>query len=136
MSPVKRSALMSRIRGRDTKPEKAIEMMLRAIGINFETHCRDLPGRPDFVLRDLRIAIFVDGDFWHGWRFPVWRLKLSEKWEKKIETNRVRDARNQRLLRRQGWKVIRIWEHQIEKDPEICAIRIQKSIAADLCKST
>jgi DNA mismatch endonuclease, patch repair protein len=136
MSPQKRSAVMSRIRGRDTKPEKAVEMMLREIGIDFESHCRDLPGRPDFVLRNRRIVIFVDGDFWHGWRFPAWRLKLSEKWEKKIESNRLRDAQNHRQLRGRGWRVIRIWEHQIEEDPEFCATRIRRSIGADLCNST
>jgi DNA mismatch endonuclease, patch repair protein len=133
MSPEKRSALMSRIRGRDTKPEKAVETMLRGIGVSFETHCRDLPGRPDFVLRQRRIAIFIDGDFWHGWRFPAWRLKLSEKWEKKIESNRLRDARINRKLRRQGWKVVRIWEHQIEKHPEVCVTRIKRYLATDLC---
>jgi DNA mismatch endonuclease, patch repair protein len=136
MSPQKRSALMSRIRGRDTKPEKAVEKMLRDIGVDFEIHCRDLPGRPDFVLRNCRIAIFVDGDFWHGWRFPAWRLKLSEKWERKIESNRLRDARNHRRLRRQGWKVIRIWEHQVEKYPKICATRIKSFLMLALYKST
>lgn len=136
MSPQKRSAVMSRIRGRDTKPEKAVEMMLREIGIDFESHCRDLPGRPDFALRNRSIVIFVDGDFWHGWRFPAWRLKLSEKWEKKIESNRLRDSRNRRILRRRGWTVIRIWEHQVENDPKSCAIRIRKAITVGLCKST
>jgi DNA mismatch endonuclease (patch repair protein) len=136
MSVEKRSVLMSRIRGRDTKPEKAIEAMLRNIGVDFEMHCRDLPGRPDFVLRNRRIAIFVDGDFWHGWRFPTWRLKLAEKWEKKIESNRLRDVRNHRLLRRQGWLVIRMWEHQIENDPTACANRIRIAVTAGLRKST
>jgi len=136
MSPEKRSSVMSRIRGRDTKPEKAIEMILRDLGLRFEAHCRDLPGRPDFVLRSSRIAIFIDGDFWHGWRFPVWRLKLSEKWEKKIESNRLRDARNHRKLRQQGWKVLRIWEHQIEQDPGACATRIRLTFAAGLREAT
>jgi len=136
MSPQKRSALMSRIRGTGTKPEKAVEMILREMGIEFETHCHDLPGRPDFVLRHRAIAIFIDGDFWHGWRFPVWRLKLSEKWEKKIELNRIRDVRNHRLLRRRGWKVVRIWEHQLEKDAAVCANRIKAAMTVDLRTST
>jgi DNA mismatch endonuclease, patch repair protein len=118
MSTATRSRVMSRIRGRDTKPEKAVELILQEFGLAFETQCRGLPGRPDFVLRAQRIAIFVDGDFWHGWRFPTWRLKLSEKWEEKIATNRRRDARNHARLRRIGWKVVRIWEHQIETDPD------------------
>ena len=130
MSQETRSRVMSRIRGKDTKPELAIAEMLRAIGLDFESHARDLPGRPDFVLREPRIAIFCDGDFWHGWRFPVWRLKLSEKWETKIEGNRRRDARNFRSLRAKGWVVVRLWEHQIERDLDACLVRIQAARVA------
>ena len=117
MSPATRSALMARIRGKGTRPELLVAELLKSVGIVFDEHARDLPGRPDFVLRDFRVAVFVDGDFWHGWRFPKWRLKLSEKWEVKIEGNRLRDARNFRALRRGGWRVVRIWEHQIERNP-------------------
>ena len=94
MSVEKRSALMSRIRGKGTKPELVIAGLLAEAGLSWEEHARDLPGRPDFVLRDCQVAIFVDGDFWHGWRFPAWRLKLSEKWENKIAGNIRRDRRN------------------------------------------
>ena len=125
MSPEKRSALMARIRGKGTKPELAVAELLRQERILCELHANDLPGRPDFVLRKSRVAIFVDGDFWHGWRFPVWRLKLSEKWEKKIEDNRLRDLKNFKALRRAGWRVVRIWEHQIERDPIGCLDRIR-----------
>jgi DNA mismatch endonuclease (patch repair protein) len=124
MSVATRSAVMSRIRGKGTKPERAVAELMASAGLKWEEHCKDLPGRPDFVLRDLRIAIFVDGDFWHGWRFPVWRLKLSEHWERKIEGNIRRDVRNFRALRRSGWKVIRIWEHQILKSPSLCLEKI------------
>jgi DNA mismatch endonuclease, patch repair protein len=124
MSPEKRSALMSRIRGKGTKPELAVAALLAETGLTWEEHAKDLRGRPDFVLRAQRIAIFVDGDFWHGWRFPAWRMKLSEKWERKIEANRTRDARNFRALRSAGWTVIRIWEHQIKKSPADCLARI------------
>lgn len=117
MSPEKRSALMSRIRGKNTGPERTVRAMVAALGLDAELHVRDLPGRPDLVLRALRVAIFVDGDFWHGWRFPAWRRKLSEKWELKIAANRRRDALNHARLRRAGWLVIRIWEHQIDDDP-------------------
>jgi DNA mismatch endonuclease (patch repair protein) len=132
MSPEKRSALMARIRGRGTKPELAVANLLRMAGMLFEEHARDLPGRPDFVIRESRIAIFVDGDFFHGWRFPVWRLKLSEHWESKIESNRRRDSRNHRKLRRMGWKVVRIWEHQIETDPTRCLARVKQILVTDL----
>jgi DNA mismatch endonuclease (patch repair protein) len=124
MSVATRSAVMSRIRGKGTKPERAVAELMAGAGLRWEEHCKDLPGRPDFVLRDLKIAIFVDGDFWHGWRFPAWRLKLSEHWEQKIEGNIRRDVRNFRALRRGGWKVIRIWEHQIRKSPSLCLEKI------------
>jgi len=125
MSPETRSRVMSRIRGKDTGPERMVASAMRELGWQWEEHCTDLPGRPDFVFRDERVAVFVDGDFWHGWRFPQWRHKLSEKWEAKIEANRRRDERNHRKLRRQGWRVIRIWEHQIESDPAACIDRIR-----------
>ncbi len=124
MSVEKRSALMSRIRGKGTKPELVVAGLLATTGLDWEEHARDLPGRPDFVLRDSRVAIFVDGDFWHGWRFPTWRLKLSEAWEVKIQANRDRDTRNFRALRRAGWKVIRLWEHQIKRSPADCLAKI------------
>ncbi len=95
-----------------------------ARGLTWESHVRELPGRPDFVFRADRVAVFVDGDFWHGWRFPQWREKLSDKWEDKIEATRRRDARNHRRLRRMGWKVVRIWEHQIGRSREACLMRV------------
>jgi DNA mismatch endonuclease (patch repair protein) len=125
MSPEKRSALMARIRGKDTGPERAVAEALVARGWEFETHARDLPGRPDILFRTAMVAVFVDGDFWHGWRFPIWRDKLSEAWEAKIEANRRRDARNFRKLRRSGWTVIRLWEHQVKRDLHDCIARVE-----------
>lgn len=124
MSPATRSTVMSRIKGRDTGPELLLASMLQLNGCVWEGHARDLPGRPDFVFREEKLVVFVDGDFWHGWRFPKWRDKLSEKWEAKIEANRRRDVRNHRRLRRQGWKVIRVWEHQLALDSHRCAQRV------------
>ena len=83
MSPETRSAVMSRIKGRDTGPERAMADVFSSRELTWESHVRELPGRPDFVFRDDRVAVFVDGDFWHGWRFPKWRDKLSDKWEAK-----------------------------------------------------
>jgi DNA mismatch endonuclease (patch repair protein) len=125
MSPETRSRVMSKIRGRDTKPELAVAELLRASGLEFESHARDLPGRPDFVLRQHKVAVFVNGDFWHGWQFQQWRLKLSEKWELKIAETRRRDARNHRSLRALGWIVVRLWEHQIERDAGACIARVR-----------
>jgi DNA mismatch endonuclease (patch repair protein) len=126
MSPAKRSVLMSRIKGKDTGPERALATALAAQGLTWEGHIRDIPGRPDFIFRDKRVVIFVDGDFWHGWRFPRWRDKLSVQWEIKIEQNRIRDRRNHAKLRRQGWTILRVWEHQIESDLAGCLSRITR----------
>ena len=119
---------MSRIRGKGTSPERALVRGLRSCGLYFTRHPKDLPGRPDVVFRRLRIAVFVDGDFWHGWRFPLWEHKLSPKWREKIAANRRRDRKNFRRLRRDGWHVIRLWEHQIEQTPEKCLNRVVQAV--------
>lgn len=124
MSKETRSRVMSRIRGKDTGPERAVAEILESLGLALERHCADLPGRPDFVDRKRKLVVFVDGDFWHGWRFPLWRHKLSPKWQKKIDDTRSRDRRNHRRLRSQGWTVVRIWEHQVEQSPDRCRQRL------------
>jgi DNA mismatch endonuclease, patch repair protein len=129
LSAANRKRVMSRIRGKNTAPERKVAEILTDLGLSPELHVRDLPGRPDFVLRDAQLAVFVDGDFWHGWRFSQWRLKLSEAWERKIAATRERDARNHRRLRQSGWTVLRIWEHQIMSDPGRVRGRIVAALA-------
>jgi DNA mismatch endonuclease (patch repair protein) len=124
MSPETRSRVMARIKGRNTRPERVIFVALEACGLPFTRHADNLPGRPDIVFDDVKLAVFIDGDFWHGWRFPLWEHKLSEKWRNKIAATRKRDQRNFCRLRREGWRVIRIWEHQVESDPAKCVARI------------
>ena len=128
MSPAKRSALMARIRGSNTGPERRVSDSLLKAGLKFEQHSPDLPGRPDFVFREARLAIFVEGSFWHGFRFPLWKHKLSEKWQLKIEATRERDRRNFRRLQHAGWRVIRIWEHQIENNAARCVERVIEAL--------
>ncbi|BDU71554.1 very short patch repair endonuclease [Mesoterricola silvestris] len=115
---------MARIKGKDTLPERQVAALLSPHGLSWESHAADLPGRPDLVFRDAKVVVFVDGDFWHGWRFPQWRDKLSVEWEAKIKRNRERDVRNQRKLRRMGWKVVRLWEHQICDNPDSAKRRV------------
>lgn len=124
MSPEQRSRVMASIKGKHTGPERTIMLALTSRGLGFESHVAQLPGRPDVVFRHEQVAVFVDGDFWHGWRFPLWQHKLSQKWQEKIAATRERDKRNFSKLRRRGWKVLRIWEHQLESDPEGCLNRI------------
>lgn len=135
MSRETRSAVMSRIKGRDTGPERAMASAFAARGLIWESHVRELPGRPDFVFRADRVAVFVDGDFWHGWQFPRWREKLSDTWEAKIDATRRRDTRNHRHLRRMGWTVVRIWEHEIERSPDRCAARVVARLQSDAAKT-
>ncbi|MBI4426007.1 MAG: very short patch repair endonuclease [Candidatus Kerfeldbacteria bacterium] len=126
LTPEQRSFTMSRIRSRDTKPELAIRRLMHARGLRFRTHKNGLLGRPDLVFARAKVVVFVDGDFWHGWRFPCWEHKLGPYWKKKIEGNRRRDQRTFRRLRAAGWFVIRIWEHDVERDAAFCGDRIEE----------
>jgi DNA mismatch endonuclease (patch repair protein) len=123
-----RSYMMSRVRSKDTKPELLLRKLVHARGLRFRKHCTWLPGRPDLVFVGSRTVVFVDGDYWHGWQFPAWREKLAPYWREKIERNRRRDTRNFRKLRRAQWLVIRIWEHDFERDPKRCVDRIEGAV--------
>jgi len=115
---------MSRIRGFDTSLEVAVRRELRRLGLRFKANVMSLPGRPDLVFRRERVVVFVDGDFWHGFRYPAWKRRLPRFWRKKIERNRARDLSNFAKLRRRGWRVVRVWEHQVKSDLTCCVSRI------------
>lgn len=128
LTPEQRSRTMSLIRSRDTVPELTIRRLVHARGLRFRKHASWLPGRPDLVFSGSRVVVFVDGDFWHGWRFSLWSHKLAPYWKDKITRNRCRDARNFRTLRGQGWVVLRVWEHSIKADPVACVDRIEAAV--------
>jgi DNA mismatch endonuclease (patch repair protein) len=130
LSPEARRRCMSRVKSTDNPLERKVRSALHKRGFRFRTHVRSLPGRPDIALPKYRTAVFVDGDFWHGFNFPKWRHKLAPFWQTKIATNRARDIRNFRKLRRRKWFVVRIWQHQLEADFERSIDRIVKAIAA------
>jgi len=88
----------------------------------------NLPGRPDMVFAGIKVLVFIDGDFWHGWQFPRWRTRLSPFWQAKIERNRKRDVRNFAKLRRAGWTIVRIWEHEILHNVHGCVDRIAEVV--------
>lgn len=123
-----RSYCMSRVKGRDTGLEKIVRTALRKQGLQFRKNVGKLPGKPDIVFTKQKIAVFLDGDFWHGYRFPVWKDKIPAFWQKKIGETRKRDQRNFAKLRRMGWKVLRFWEHTIEKDLKEVVERIIHAI--------
>jgi len=135
MSPEKRSRVMSRIRGKDTTPERYLRQLLLAAGLRFTQHDSNLPGRPDFVFPERRVVVFVHGDFWHGWRFPQWQHKLSQFWREKIAANRSRGERHCRWLRRHGWRVVTVWEHQVESDAVACARRVLERLGLKWTKA-
>ena len=125
----KRSEVMSKIRSRNTAPELFLRTALRGNYMRYQP--KDILGSPDFGSKKHKIAIFVDGDFWHGYRFPLWRLDVSPFWRMKIGKNRVRDQRNFKKLRRMGWKVIRIWQHQLTCDASVYCDKIVNLIGTD-----
>ena len=118
MTPAQRSERMSRIRSRDTKPEMLVRRFLHGKGFRFRLHVRDLPGRPDLVLPKYGAVVFVEGCFWHGHSCQKGRIPDTNPvfWQSKVSVNQARDKRNHRLLRREGWRVIRIWECQLAKN--------------------
>lgn len=128
LTPEQRSYCMSRIKGKDTGLERAVRSELHGRGLRFRKHVKSLPGRPDIVFSKSKVAVFIDGDFWHGYRFPAWSHKVSDFWQKKILKNRERDRKNQRKLHKLGWKVIRLWQHEIERDFNACIEKIVKAV--------
>ena len=127
--PSQRSYCMSRIKGQDTGIERLVRSQLHMLGLRFNKHSATLPGRPDIVFTSAKVAVFIDGDFWHGFRFPLWCKSLSGFWQEKIAETRARDLRNFRKLRAMGWIVIRIWQHQVEREFDRCIRRIVEAVA-------
>ncbi len=129
----KRSEIMSRIRGRDTKPEMIVRRIAHGLGFRFRLHRRDLPGTPDLVFPRHRAVILVHGCFWH--RHPGCKYATSPKtrvgfWERKFEGNVVRDRRNEAALQELGWRVMVIWECET-RDAEEVAERISAFLGGE-----
>jgi DNA mismatch endonuclease, patch repair protein len=114
-SKEKRSEVMSRIRATNTKPELIVRKFLFSKGLRFRLHQKKLPGNPDIVLKKYNTVIFIHGCFWHGHTSSKCKIKRMPKsnisfWENKILTNQNRDKKNHRILKRDGWRIITIWE--------------------------
>ena len=117
VTPEKRSAMMSGIRSKNTKPEIAVRKRVFAAGFRYRLHVRDLPGKPDLVLPRYKVSVFVHGCFWHGHTCQKGRLPGSNRdfWREKITKNIKNDRRAVRTLKTTGWVVVTIWECQLEK---------------------
>ena len=112
-TPEKRSAVMRRVKGRDTSPELKVRKALTALGARYRLNRKDLPGTPDIVMAGRRLAIFVHGCFWHGHDCPRGARKPkgnADYWAAKIDRNRARDARVTDELTAAGWRVLTLWE--------------------------
>lgn len=130
MNATQRSFCMSRISGRNTTPELALRRSIWAIGFRYRVHTR-LAGRPDIVFTRERVAIFVDGCFWHGcpkhYKAPAANAAF---WRKKKRTNSERDRVVNSTLASDGWKVLRFWEHEVEQSLEAVVSVIQRCLKA------
>ena len=124
-TPEKRSWIMSRIRGSNTKIDLKMKQLLSEHKYKFEMYPK-MFSNPDFVVRRKKIIIFCDGDFWHGYNYHEKKKPAKKYWRDKIEGNMRRDQKYSRKLRREGWSVLRFWEHDIEKNPEKCMRRIAR----------
>ena len=131
--PAKRSEIMSRIRGRDTKPEMVVRRIAHGLGFRFRLHRGDLPGRPDLVFPRYKAVILVHGCFWHrhpGCRYATTPKTRVDYWQKKFDGNVVRDRRNETALSDLGWRTMVIWECET-KDHDALAARIEGFLGAD-----
>lgn len=115
---------MAGIRGTNTKPELAVRRGLHALGFRYRLHVAGLSGKPDIVLRRYKAVILVHGCFWHGHDCALFKWPKSRDafWRDKIEGNKVRDAKSERALRDDGWRVLRVWE---------CALKGRSKLGAE-----
>jgi DNA mismatch endonuclease (patch repair protein) len=128
----KRSAVMRRVKGRDTTPEMLVRRVLTKLGARYRLHRKDLPGSPDVVMPGRRLALFVHGCFWHGHdcargaRVPK---QNRDYWTAKVGRNRARDAAAREALESAGWRVETLWECEL-KDPAALEARLTKLLAS------
>ena len=114
--PEKRSEVMSRIRSKGSKAEQIVFSYLRKEGVYSQKHYKRAPGKPDIAMPRKKLAVFIDGDFWHGRDYErVVNVTKSEYWTKKIKSNMDRDAKNFNLLTEKNWRVLRVWESDINR---------------------
>lgn len=134
LSAEERSRNMSRVKGRDTKPELLVRSLIHRMGFRFSLHRKDLPGRPDIVLTRHRKLVFVHGCFWHGHTgcsraaIPSTNIHF---WKKKISGNKTRDVTVRRRLGVMGWKVFVVWQCQT-RNIEKLTIRLEHFLADDI----
>lgn len=134
--PAVTSKMMAAVRNKDSKAELALRRALHARGVRYRLHARDVLGRPDVVIRSKRLAVFVDGDFWHGNAHRLRGLDRLEDlfpnrtdwWMAKLEKTMARDRHVTAQLQAGGWTVVRIWESAVLASPEDAADRVVAAV--------
>lgn len=133
----RRREIMSRIKGRDTRPELVVRQIAHGLGFRFRLHRKDLPGRPDLVFPRYRAVVFVHGCFWHrheGCRYAYQPKSRVHFWTRKFRQNVARDHRNEVDLRSLGWRVLIIWECETRNQAALerrlldCLVRADKAL--------
>ncbi len=127
---------MAAVKSEGTRPEMLLRRALWKSNMRYRVNYKELPGKPDIVFTKYRVAVFCDGDFWHGHNWAVRGMASLEEelsryndfWKKKILRNVERDDQTNKLLNSMGWTVIRFWESDIKKDPELCVKTIREII--------
>jgi DNA mismatch endonuclease, patch repair protein len=120
---------MRRVKGRDTAPEMALRRALYRAGVRgWRCHRTDLPGKPDLAFGRVRLAVFVDGGFWHGHPSKYWPGRSGGYWDAKIARNQARDRKADADLAASGWRCLRMWDFEIERDADGSAERVRELI--------
>src|SRR4051812_46192391 len=120
---------MARIRSKDTKPELSLRKALFAAGLRgWRCHPKTLPGRPDLAFTRRRVAVFVDGSFWHGHPDFFTPGKSGPYWDAKMERTKQRDLAANKALTEAGWTVIRVWDFEVESDIANCVARVAQAL--------
>jgi len=125
-TPEKRSWVMSRIRSKNTGIERRMCSLFRKNGLHYRRYPKVF-GNPDFIV-EKSVLVFCDGDFWHGYKYDSNKKMAKKFWREKIEGNMRRDKRTNRLLRSRGYSVLRLWEHDINGNPEKCIRKIRRGL--------
>lgn len=128
----KRSDLMKKIKSTNTKPEIKLRKALWNQGIRYRLQNKTIIGKPDISIKKYKLAVFVDGEFWHGFNWKEKKKKLKSNrdyWINKIEGNMKRDKKVNKELREKGWTVLRFWQHKIKNNLEECVFEVENAIS-------
>jgi DNA mismatch endonuclease (patch repair protein) len=129
MDPATRRRVMASIKSKDTKPELAMRLALRSAGlIGYRVHLRGVPGRPDLAYTRWRVAVFVDGVWWHGHPDYFTPGLRGEYWDRKIGGNVARDGRVDAELAELGWTSVRVWDVDVLRNPEAAVQKVRESL--------